>query len=219
MAQEHKIIHWKHSQKSSLLCYNLQRQLRTAVTGNDQLVHRTPTKGAANQNRDMSRSLISRGSDCRKIIQSIHTKCTSIKRKRGKGKGHTFTSHHLKPFFFSKLQLYKCYKFKLNLSDVANIFKAVGSYIDVSVERKQKKTLPAGACSRVKTITSSQDIKKKQFPSIVSCSDPVSSLLSQNYMFQCRQLQVVFSSGCDLTVTVTLRQRQSELSHLKDLRL
>lgn len=38
-------------------------------------------------------------------------------------------------------------------------FKAVGCYIDVSVERKQKETLPAGARSRVKTITLSQDIK------------------------------------------------------------
>lgn len=130
-----------------------------------------------------------------------------------KGKALTFTSRHLKPFFS------KCYKFKLNLLEVANIFKAVGCYIDVSVERKQKETLPAGACSRVKTITSSQDIKNYFLQLLVVLIQFPVSLFPELHVFRCRQLQVVFSSGCDLTVTVTSTQRQRELSHLKDLRL
>lgn len=135
-----------------------------------------------------------------------------------KGKALTFTSRHLKPFFF-KLQLYKCYKFKLNLLDVANIFKAVGCYIDVSVERKQKETLPAGACSRVKTITLSQDIKNYFLQLLVVLIQFPVSLFPELHVFRCRQLQVVFPSGRDLTVTVTSTQRQQELSHLKVHRL
>lgn len=102
---------------------------------------------------------------------------------------------------------------------MANIFKAVGCYIDVSVERKQKETLPAGACSRVKTITSSQDIKNYFLQLLVVLIQFPVSLFPELHMFRCCQLQVVFPSGCDLTVTVTSTQRQRELSHLKDLRL
>lgn len=95
----------------------------------------------------------------------------------------------------------------------------MGCYIDVSVERKQKETLPAGACSRVKTITSSQDIKNYFLQLLVVLIQFPVSLFPELHMFRCRQLQVVFPSGCDLTVTVTSTQRQQELSHLKDLRL